>query len=144
MDDPRNKKSRRGTMIVEAALILPLLLILTFGGIKYGWLFIKWQQATNVARHAVRYSIRPTIDETMTIALIDELMTKAEMDKAKVNYTPSVSYGADDYPPGKIVGDTVTVQIVVPVADVDILKLTGLLPTPTTLTATMTMSKEGP
>lgn len=131
-------------MVVEAALILPLLLILTFGGIKYGWLFIKWQQATNVARHAVRYAIRPTIDSAQTVSLIDELMTNAEMDKGKVNYTPSVTYGADDYPTGNIVGDTVTVQIIVPVADVDILKLTGLLPTPTTLTARMTMSKEGP
>ena len=44
MNKQRKNKSRRGTMVVEAALILPLLLILTFGGIKYGWLFIKWQQ----------------------------------------------------------------------------------------------------
>ena len=144
MDNLRKNKPRRGTMIVEAALILPLLLLLTFGGIKYGWLFIKWQQTTNVTRHAVRYSIRPTIGVTETVDLIDELMTKAKMDKSKVNYTPSVTYGPDDYPPDKIVGDTVTVQIVVPVADVDILKMNSLLPTPTNMTATMTMSKEGP
>ena len=143
MDNPRSNKSQRGTMVVEAALILPLLIILTFGGIKYGWLFIKWQQVTNVARHAVRYSVRPSASSADTITLIDELMTKADMDKANVNYTPTVSYGADDYPLGTLVGDEVTVQIVVPVPDVDILKLTGLLPTPDTLTATMTMSKEG-
>jgi len=143
MNDPKNNRSRRGTAIVEAALVLPLLLILTFGGIKYGWLFIKWQQATNTARHSVRYAIRPTIDSTKTIDLIDKLMTKAGMDKSKVNYTSSVTYGDDDYPTGSIVGDPVTVQIVVPVADVDILKI-ALLPTPNTLTATMTMSKEGP
>lgn len=143
MNDPKNNRSRRGTATVEAALVLPLLLILTFGGIKYGWLFIKWQQATNAARHSVRYAIRPTIDSTKTIDLIDKLMTKAGMDKSKVNYTSLVTYGDDDYPTGSIVGDPVTVQIVVPVADVDILKI-ALLPTPNTLTATMTMSKEGP
>ncbi|MHC4291975.1 MAG: TadE/TadG family type IV pilus assembly protein [Planctomycetota bacterium] len=147
MDDRSNKTARRGTMIVEAALILPLLVILTFGGLKYGWLFIKWQQTTNVARHAVRYSVRPSASTAETEDLIDELMKKAGMENEEggtVIYTRTVSYGADDYPLDSIVGDAVTVQIVVTVADVDILKLNALLPTPDTLTATMTMSKEGP
>ncbi len=140
MEYRRKNKSHRGTAIVETALILPLLLLLTFGGIKYGWLFIKWQQTTNVARHAVRYAIRPTITSTQTVDLIDELMPKANMN----TYTPLVSYGGDDYPIGKIVGDTVTVQIDVPVASIDILKMPLLLPAPDNLTARMTMSKEGP
>jgi hypothetical protein len=141
MENPRSNKSQRGTMLVEASLILPILVILTFGGLKYGWLFIKWQQVNNVARHAVRYSVRPSASSDDTIALIDELMAKAKMDKSTVNYTPSVSYGIDDIPLGSIVGDEVTVQIVVPVEDVDILKFgtfrgRELLPTPDTLTAT--------
>lgn len=145
MEYRRKNKSRRGTAIVETALILPLLLLLTFGGIKYGWLFIKWQQTTNVARHAVRYAIRPTINSADAVDLIDDLMPKVGMD----TYTPSVTYGGDDYPPndehgGQPVGDTVTVRIDVPVASIDILKMPLLLPTPTTLTARMTMSKEGP
>lgn len=48
MDNPMKNTSRRGTMVVETAIILPLLLLLTFGGLKYGWLFIKWQQINNI------------------------------------------------------------------------------------------------
>ncbi len=38
------KHLRRGTTIVETAIILPLLVVLTFGAIKYSWLFFKAQQ----------------------------------------------------------------------------------------------------
>ena len=134
MDNRRKNKSRRGTAIVETALILPLLLLLTFGGIKYGWLFIKWQQVTNVARRSVRYAIRPTVSSGETLTLIDNLMNDADM--GGTGYTPSVTAGA-------AVGEPVVVQIVVLAASVDILKI-PLLPAPDTLTARMTMSKEGP
>lgn len=131
MNKQRNKL-RRGTMIVEAALILPLLLILTFGGIKYGWLFIKWQQLNNVARHSVRHAVRPTLNPAPSV-LIDTLMNKFDMPNYTIlQLTPNVAVGED-----------VVVEIQVNVPDVDILNI-ALLPTPDTLTARMTMSKEGP
>ena len=133
MDDQRKKRSRCGTTIVETAIILPLLLLLTFGGLKYGWLFIKWQQTTNVARHAVRYAVRPTPTNPTPDVLISNMMNAADMP----NYTlAELTYGV-------AVGSPVVVQIDVPVADIDILKM-PFLPTPTTLSARMTMSKEGP
>ena len=133
MDTPTKNKSRRGTMVVEAALILPLLLLLTFGGLKYGWLFIKWQQINNVARHSVRYAVRPSPTNPTPSALISTLMSDADMP----NYT------LVELTSGAPVGSPVVVQIDVAVADIDILKM-PLLPTPTTLSARMTMSKEGP
>jgi Flp pilus assembly protein TadG len=133
MDNQRKSKPRRGTAILECAFILPLLLLLTFGGLKYGWLFIKWQQTTNVARHAVRHAVRPAPNPTPS-ALIGTLMDNAGMGSS--GYSSSITGGAS-------VGDQLTVQISVPVANVDILDI-PLLPAPTTLTATMTMSKEGP
>ena len=120
-------------MIVETALVLPLLLLLTFGGLKYGWLFIKWQQTTNVARHAVRYAVRPSPTNPTPDILISDMMNAAEMPNyTLVSLTDNVA-----------VGSPVVVQIDVPVADIDILKM-PFLPTPTTLSARMTMSKEGP
>ncbi|MHC4385498.1 MAG: TadE/TadG family type IV pilus assembly protein [Planctomycetota bacterium] len=108
MDDQRKNKPRRGTMVVEAALILPLLLILTFGGIKYGWLFIKWQQINNVARHSVRQAIRPGDTTTQTNTLIATLMTNVGMG--------SIGYGGVDGAPmvtgaASAVGSPVVVEI---------------------------------
>ncbi|MHC4988494.1 MAG: TadE/TadG family type IV pilus assembly protein [Planctomycetota bacterium] len=134
MDDQKNNKSRRGTMVVEAALILPLLLILTFGGIKYGWLFLKWQQLNNVARHSVRHCVRPSPDPAPSV-LIDTLMNNAGMGTYTIlQLTPNVD-----------VGQEVVVEIQVNVSDVDILPLPLMQGfSPPTLTAKMTMSKEGP
>lgn len=137
MDNERNK-SRRGTMIVEAALILPLLLLLTFGGLKYGWLFIKWQQTTNVARHAVRYAVRPTpVDPP------PGYQTPSQLINALMDDYDMPGYNLVQLTDNVAVGSPVVVQIDVPVADIDILKM-PFLPTPTTLSARMTMSKEGP
>jgi len=58
---PRNDIGvrRTGTTLVEAAFVLPLLLLVVLGAIEYGWLFYKQQQITNAARHAARIAILP-------------------------------------------------------------------------------------
>ena len=140
MNKQRKNRSKRGTMVIEAALILPLLLFLTFGGIKYGWLFYKWQQLNNVARHSVRHAVRPTPAvppagyQTPT-QLIDTLMGRVDMPTYRiVELTTNVA-----------VGEEVVVEIQVDVPNVDILQMPMMqLFTPATLTSKMTMSKEGP
>ena len=134
MENPKPSTSRRGTAIVETALILPLLLILTFGGIKYGWLFIKWQQVTNVVRHSARYaSTYPTPTSPSPSDLIDSLMNGANMPNYSINQLTI---------PGTVGGDVV-VEIEVDAASVDILRI-ALLPAPSRLVSRMTLSKEGP
>ena len=134
MANQRKNKSRCGTAIVETAIILPLLVLLTFAGIKYGWLFIKWQQITNVARHSVRYAVTyPNPTEPLPSDLIDTLMGKFNMP----------DYSIVELTSGAAVGEPVVVEIQVAGDKVDILKFPWL-PTPDFLAATMTMSKEGP
>src|SRR3954471_10670513 len=53
---------RRATALVEMALALLLLMLLTMGAIEYGWFFLKQQQITNAARQAAR--IASTADAT--------------------------------------------------------------------------------
>jgi Flp pilus assembly protein TadG len=45
---------KRGTTMVEMAILLPLLLMLTLGAIEYGWLFSTIQRVTNAARQGAR------------------------------------------------------------------------------------------
>jgi len=128
----------RGAAAVEAAIILPLLLLITFAVIEYGWLFLKSQQITNAARNGARVAIRYVPGEicadttARAKAQIDDLMAKARISGYSVNVI---------CPPN--VGDPLTVTVSVPSANVDIVNY-SLLPRPTNIRASVTMAKEGP
>jgi Flp pilus assembly protein TadG len=133
---PRHRS--RGAAIAEVAIVLPVLIILTFGAIKYGWLFYRLQQVTNVTRQAARYAIRPSVNDGMVTAKIQDLMRDAGLEG---------KYVVTELNSGAAVGNPVTVSINVPADKVDILKLNGSLigiPAPKNLSASVTMSKEGP
>lgn len=132
-----NKRSffRAGTTTVEAAIVLPLLLLVTFGALKYGWLFLKSQQITNATRQAARLAIRPGPRAGQVTTDITTQMDVANISGYTVTLTPGDANPA--------VGSQVTVTISVPIGNVDILPLPGFIPAPTSLGATVTMSKEG-
>jgi Flp pilus assembly protein TadG len=135
----KSSRSRRGTAVVEMAVILPLFLLLIFGVIKYGWLVIKWQQITNTARYSVRYAVRPAATTALTETLIGTLMTDAGMGSTGykgIDGAPLVAGANLDAEAEVVVG------IQVDVDQIDILPI-PLLPAPKTLSARMTMSKEG-
>src|SRR5205085_10889952 len=54
----RRNRDRRGALLVEAAIVFPLLLLLTFGLLEYGWPFMKIGQLENAARQAARGGAR--------------------------------------------------------------------------------------
>ena len=136
----RTKKQTRyrGLATVEVAIVFPLLLLLTFGAIKYGWLFLKAQQITNAARHGARIAILPgkTTDEVelMIINLLGDVGITISADNVDFDPPDISSVSA---------GDTVTVQVTVPGANVDIMDV-PLLPQVGNLGASVTMAKEGP
>ncbi len=126
---------------VEFALVLPLLLLLLLGAIRYGHLFLKAQQITNAARHGARTAVRPDASVAGVLAAIDGLMTVAGMGDSdySVTFTP-----ADVAAPE--LGESVTVRITVPCANIDVLHVplfTDLEPDNWNLGATVTMAKEG-
>jgi Flp pilus assembly protein TadG len=50
----RRNNSEEGAAAVEFALVLPLLFMLVFGIIWYGWTFNRWISVTNAAREGAR------------------------------------------------------------------------------------------
>ena len=137
----RTKKQTRyrGLAAVEVALVFPLLLLLTLGGIRYGWLFLKAQQITNAARHGARIAILPgvTVNDDVLPA-IQSLMAAAGINSGDYSVTISPA----DFP-SAAAGDTVTIQVTVPCANIDIMDV-PLLPSFENLGASVTMAKEGP
>ena len=92
------------------ALVLPILLLLSLGALRYGWLFLKAQEITNATRYGARVAIRPnaTIEDDVEPA-IENLMAAAGMAKAISDY--EVTFDPEDIFPE--VGGEVTVKMLV-------------------------------
>jgi len=137
----RLKKYRCGTSIVEMALVLPLLLMLTLGAIRYGWLFLKAQQITNATRMGARTAVLPDATVEGVQANIAALMAAGGMGASgySVTITPA-DIGSLE------VGDSLTVRITVPSENIDVMHVplfTDLEPATWNLGAEVTMAKEG-
>jgi Flp pilus assembly protein TadG len=132
-----SQRRRRGGALVEAAFVLPLLALLTFGLIEYGWLFMKANQVTYAARQGARTASLPNATNATVLQSVASQMTQAGLGASgyTVTLTPlNVSTVS--------AGETVRVEISLPYSAV---ALTGgsLVPVPPTLSGSVAMSKEG-
>ncbi|MGB6917109.1 MAG: TadE/TadG family type IV pilus assembly protein, partial [Phycisphaerae bacterium] len=82
------RESRRGTATLETALVLPLLLLLTFALIEYGWLFLRAQEITNGARQGARIAVRPDATNADVQASITAAMETAGIAGYLVTFSP--------------------------------------------------------
>lgn len=129
--------SRKGLAIVEMALITPLLFLLVFGVLEYGWLFLKMHQITSAARHGARIACTPDSTNAQVQAAISLMMVDAGLDGS--GYVVSFSPG-DISVLGR--GATFQVSVTVPYGGI---ALTGpFVPVPATIRGTTSMAKEGP
>ena len=135
---------RTGTTLVEAAFVLPLLLLIMLGMIEYGWLFFNVQQITNAARQGARVAILPDVSEAQAQAVITEILQRTGLDR----YGPTIEVGPD--PEGIVVEGyptraAIRVRITVPTAGLRIVNMNAFASglEPETIGATVTMAKEG-
>jgi Flp pilus assembly protein TadG len=133
----RKERRSRGLAAVEAALVMPILLLVTFGAIKYGWLFLKAQQITNAARHGARMRILPQMTDNEVTTSVTNLLNAASipLDGGDISID-SVTLPALDRTAYKV-------SITIPSANVDILNI-SLLPAVGNLHSSVTMAREGP
>ncbi|MHC5211727.1 MAG: TadE/TadG family type IV pilus assembly protein [Planctomycetota bacterium] len=136
---------QRGLAIVEMALVLPLLFLLLFGLIEYGWLFFKYQQIAGAARHGCRIGVAQGKGNPEVQAAVLDLMTKA---KLVPPYTVSDLAIEVNGAAGNVLiappGGTVTVRVTIPYTGTGGIELTGFpLPLPADLVGETSMVKEG-
>jgi Flp pilus assembly protein TadG len=132
----RRKERQRGLATVEMAISLMLLVLLTFGVLEYGWMFLRIQELTNAARAGARYAVIPDATNAGVGAAVANLMTGAGIS----GYDVSVSVEDVSTPD---TGEPITVTVSVPYANVTLLNM-SIFPTPETLSASATMAKETP
>jgi Flp pilus assembly protein TadG len=132
------ERSQRGIALLEAAIVFPLLILLTFGLMEYGWLFLNCQHITNAARQGARTGVRPDATNAEVQAAVRSILNSVGIEDGQYTVTFSPSNVATPNP-----GDTLTVTVTVPYENIT---LTGapLIPVPATLRSAITMAKEGP
>jgi Flp pilus assembly protein TadG len=136
------KRARhRGLATVEAALILPILLILTFGMIEYSWMFLKDQNITNTARAGARIGATADGTNAQITAQITSLMTSYNLQNSGYTTTIRVNGAAGDAGTA-VKGAMVEVEITVPYANMQVTGM-NMFPVPNTLHAKVAMKKEG-
>ncbi len=132
------KRSERGMALVETAIVILLLLFVTFGMMEYGWIFHRIQQLNNGAREGVRQAVLPDHTPGDAINAVDQLMAGFGITGYSVGITPGNTEDLDS-------GELITVTVSVPLGNVD---LTGLFLSQaflgSTLSTSATMAKEGP
>ena len=55
----RRLREKRGVAMIETAIVMLLLILITFGIMEYGWLFHRIQQMNSCARAGVRQAVLP-------------------------------------------------------------------------------------
>ncbi len=128
------RKNRRGTAVVEFAVVAPIFFLLVFGMIEYGRMVMVQQVITNASREGARQAV---LDGSTTAAVqtaVTNYLTSASVSGGTVTVTPN--------PPSTAgYGQPVTVAVSIPFSQV------SWLPSPMflgskTLTASSVMRRE--
>ena len=137
------RHGRRGAALVELAIVMPILCLLTLGLMEYGWVFMKISQINQAARHGVRIAVRPNSTTEEINSAVASLMTQAGIKAADYTLTYGTNVAGNNGIIDPPVGDPIKLRISV---NYDKLTLTGtgLVPLPSTLQGYGAMAKEGP
>lgn len=135
------RERRRGLAIVEAAIVLPLILLLTFGMMEYGLLLVRQQDLTNIVRYAARAACVHRADRAAIMTKANEMVAQAHLGGA---VTVTIPEDLGSIPPGT----SFEVKATVPYASVTrfsgIPSIVPAILVPEQLHASVIMVKEGP
>ena len=120
------RRGEEGVAAVEFAIVVILLITLTFAIIEYGWLFYTMHQVNNSANAGVREAVLPDASQGSVLDVVNNSFGGP--------YENIQIHGEDASS-----GDMVTVTVTTAYG-----ALIGFVPTPSELTASATMRKEGP
>jgi Flp pilus assembly protein TadG len=123
-------RRRRGIALVEAAIVLTILLMVTIGTLEYGWMFVNLQRITNAARQGARVASVSGAADTDGEAHMTNILGSIPVVSSDVQF----SVNADGE-------DIVTATVVVNTSAVGLVNW-DLLPMPEQLQAVVTMARE--
>jgi len=126
---------RRGSESVEAAVTLPVVLLIVFAGIEYGWAVLKSVQLDHAAREGAR-------EASMFGASAGSIEARVQGNLANLGI-PDATVSVDPQDPAAVAAGTpITVEVQVSYDSVRLLGLSQLMPLPSSLKGRATMVKE--
>ena len=148
LKSPVGDRSERGAVLIEAALVLPLLLLVVLGIMDFGLLFQRYEVLTNAAREGARVGVLPGYSPADVKSRVEQYLDAGGLDKSLAKFENPVAKTA----PVPLAGGacvsvtTVTVQYPHTYTFVGgIMKFfDGVGLSTTDLTATASMRSEGP
>ena len=75
----RHSASERGTALLETALTLPLLLLVSVSIFEFGRAYQHWQVLTNAAREGARVAVLPNATSSMVDARVHAYMQNGQL-----------------------------------------------------------------
>lgn len=140
-------KTRRGIAAVEAAIMMPIVLLMTFGLLTYAWVFIRSGQINNAARQGARIAARAdsttqSVEDHVTALMANAGIPFSAGSDLAIVETPLPPPDPDSPSPGTTVTVTITVDYRGTAAE--LIPMGAFMPVPNTLKSEATMFKEGP
>lgn len=136
----RNWRSDRGVALVEAAVILPLLVLVSVGIFEFGRAYQTWQVLTNAAREGARVAVLPNITASAAQQRVRDYMQSGQLPRyatasVSVNQAAVLTVNGSAVPASQVtVNYPFTFMVLQPIA--------RLVSRQTTLGAPLTMSAQ--
>lgn len=133
-DITRSRRSRRGSAVIEFALVAPVLLAVLLGVIDYGWYFYREMQVVSAVREGARYgAATPRTNSPDPVAVATARVRTTLNAYGLSGGTATVTSVLTGVKPDTLLTVTGTLPYV-PIA--------GFVPVPPTMRATMAMRLE--
>ena len=90
-------RSERGAALIEMAMTLPLLLLITMGAVEFGRAYQHWQVLTNAAREGARMAVLPGVTDATVKTRVTTYMTSGQLSApaaATITVTRNTAIGA--------------------------------------------------
>lgn len=129
------RRLARGAETIELALTLPIVIIVIFAGLEYGWAMVRSAQMDHAARIGARAASMSGATAADVEARVQDALQKAGIKGALVTVTPSDLGSLQP-------GGSVRVDLEVSYANVRLVGLGRLMPMPTTITGRASMIRE--
>lgn len=134
----RQHRSQRGAALLETALTLPLILLVSTGIFEFGRAYQTWQVLTNAAREAARVAVLPGASETGVKTRAKDYMTAGQLSRA-ADATVAVTPTTLDLGGGVTAGAS-KITVSYPFDFIVLQPVAQLLTSGSTLGASLTMS----
>ena len=90
-------KNQRGAALLETAITLPLILLITVGIFEFGRAYQTWQVLTNAAREGARIACLPDTTDTQVTTTVRNYLTAGRLtgaSSASIVVVRNVAFGA--------------------------------------------------